>query len=154
MVFYLLLCLEGRHPGVSALLSKFRLVFCCCHLRTCEASFSKIDTDVLVLLLSFAPGPPASLLYSLCCDLNFEHTWDLQFPGSLSHGIDFISQNRNRLMSLWRKKIFGQFGTIIKSTNSHAPDPQLTKGRPVLLLLLSEQYIFNCVTLITQWSHI
>ena len=51
---------------------------------------------------------------------------DLQFHGNFSHGIDFISQNKNRLTS-FRRRIFvsGHFEPVIEPTNADAPDTQL-----------------------------
>ena len=51
---------------------------------------------------------------------------DLQFLGNFSHGIDLISQNKNRLTS-FRRKVFvsGHFEPVIEPTNADAPDTQL-----------------------------
>ena len=51
---------------------------------------------------------------------------DLQSLGNFSHGIAFISQNKNRLMS-FRRKLFisGHFEPVIKPTNADAPDTQI-----------------------------
>jgi hypothetical protein len=51
---------------------------------------------------------------------------DRQFLGNFSHGIAFISQNKNRLMS-FRRRLFvsGHFEHVIKPTNADAPDTQL-----------------------------
>ena len=96
--------------------------------------FLKLDTNVLVLLLSCAPGPPTplsilvrvSLLYSV---KGVVHSVirDLQFLGNFSHGIAFISQNmRNLLMSFRRKLLVsGHFEPVIEPTNADAPDSQL-----------------------------
>ena len=61
---------------------------------------------------------------------------DLQFLGNFSHGIAFISQNKNRPTS-FRRKVFasGHFEPVIEPTNADAPDTQLVKIRIVLLLL-------------------
>ena len=72
--------------------------------------FLKLDTNVLVLLFSCAPGPPTplsilvrdSLRYSVKAVLH-SVVRDLQFLGNFSHGIAFISQNKNRLTSFRRK---------------------------------------------------
>ena len=68
--------------------------------------FLKLETNVLVLLLSWEPGPstPLSILVraSLYCSVKgvvHSVVQDLQFLGNFSHGIAFISQNKNRLMS-------------------------------------------------------
>ena len=88
-------------------------------------------SNILVLLLSCAPGPPTHLSIlvraSLRCSLKgVEHSVvrDLQFLGNFSHGIPLISQNKNRLTS-FRRKLFvsGHFEPVIKPTN--APDNQL-----------------------------
>ena len=51
---------------------------------------------------------------------------DIQFLGNFSHGIAFISQNKNRLTS-FRRKLFvsGHFEPVIEPTNADAPDTQL-----------------------------
>ena len=86
-------------------------------------------SNVLVLLFSFAPGPPTPLSIlvraSLCCSVKgvvHSVVRDLQFLGNFSHGIALISQNKNRLMS-FRRKLFvsGHF----EPTNPDAPDSQL-----------------------------
>ena len=94
--------------------------------------FLKLYTNVLVLLLSCAPGPPTlSILVRaswLCSVKGVVHrvVQDFQFLGNLSHGIAFISQNKNRLTS-FRRKVFvsGHFEPVIKPTNADAPDTQL-----------------------------
>ena len=60
MAFSLQLCLEGQHPGVASSLLMLRLVFCGYNLMKLPVAdlFFKLDTNVLVLLLSYAPGPP------------------------------------------------------------------------------------------------
>ena len=72
--------------------------------------FLKLDTNVLVLLLSSAPGPPTphSILVraSLHCSVKgvvHSVVRDLQFLDNFSHGIAFVSQNKNRLTSFRRK---------------------------------------------------
>ena len=51
---------------------------------------------------------------------------DLQFLGNFSHGIVFISQNKNRL-TRFRRKLFvsGHFEPVIEPTSADAPDTQL-----------------------------
>ena len=92
--------------------------------------FLKLDTNVLVLLLSCALGPPTpfSILVraSLHCSVKgvvHSVVLDLKFFGNFSHGISFISQNKNRLTS-FRGKYFvsGHFEPVIKLTNADAPD--------------------------------
>ena len=86
-------------------------------------------TNVVVLLLSCAPGPPTlSILVStsLHCSVNgVVHSIvpDFQFLGNFSHGMAFTFQNKNRLMS-FRRKVFvsGHFEHVIKPTNADAPD--------------------------------
>ena len=89
-------------------------------------------SNVLGLLLSCALGPstPLSILVraSLRCSVKGEvHSVvrDLQFLGDFSHGIAFISQNKNRLTS-FRRKFFvsGHFEPVIEPTNADAPDNQ------------------------------
>ena len=77
------------------------------------------------------PPSPLSILVkaSLRCSVKgVVHSFvrDLQFLGNFSHGIAFISQNKNRLTSL-RIKFFvsGHFQPVIESTNADAPDTQL-----------------------------
>lgn len=91
------------------------------------------NSNILVLLLSFAPGPPSPLSIQVRANLRCSvkgvvHSVvrDLQFLGNFSHGIAFISQNKNRLMS-FRRKVFvsGHFEPVIEPTNADAPDTQL-----------------------------
>ena len=103
-------------------------------MRTCEASVSQTrHSNVLVLLLSCAPGPPTPLSIlgrdSLRCSVKGVIqivVRDLQFLGNFSHGIALISQNKNRLTS-FRRKIFvsGHFEPVINPTFADAPDTQL-----------------------------
>ena len=73
--------------------------------------FLKLDTNVVVLLLSCAPGPP---------------TLSILFLGNFFHGIAFISQNKNRLTSFRRMSfVSGHFEPVIEPTNADAPDTQL-----------------------------
>ena len=90
-------------------------------------------SNVLVLLHSCAPGPPTHpsilLRASLPCSVKgVVHSVvpDLQFLGIFSHGIAFISQNKNRLTSLRRTFFFsGHFEPVIEPTNADAPDTQI-----------------------------
>ena len=95
--------------------------------------FLKLDTHVLVLLLSCAPGPPTPfsilVIASLHCSVKgvvHSVVQDLQFLGNFSYGIALISQNKNRLM-FFRRKAFvsGHFEPVIEPTNADAPDTQL-----------------------------
>ena len=90
-------------------------------------------SNVLVHLLSCAPGPPTPLSIlvraSLRCYVKgvvHSVVRDLQFLDNLSHGIAFISQNKNSLMS-FRRNFFvsGHFEPVIKTTNADAQDTQL-----------------------------
>uniref|UniRef100_A0A4W5M8F5 DH domain-containing protein n=1 Tax=Hucho hucho TaxID=62062 RepID=A0A4W5M8F5_9TELE len=94
-----------------------------------ERLFLKLDTNVLVLLLSCVPGPPTPLSIlvrdSLRCSVKsvvYRVVQHLQFLGSFSHGIAFISQNNNRLTSFRRKF---HFEPVIEPTNADVPDTQL-----------------------------
>ena len=87
-------------------------------------------SNVLVLFLSCAsePSTPLSILVraSLCCSVKgvvHSIVRDLQFLGNFSHGIAFISQHKNRLMS-FRRKLFvsGHFEPVIEPTNADAPN--------------------------------
>ena len=69
-------------------------------------------SNVLVFLLSCAPGPPTPLSIlvrdSLRCSVKgvvHSVVGDHQFLANFSHGIALISQNKNRLMS-FRRKVF------------------------------------------------
>ena len=95
--------------------------------------FLKLDTNVVVLFLSCALGPPTPLSIlvrdSLSCSVKgvvHSIVRDLQFLGNFSHGIAFISQNKNRLKR-FRIKFFvsGHFEPVIEPTNADAPDTQL-----------------------------
>ena len=152
MAFSLPLCLEGQHPGVASSLWMLRLVFC-------EASISQTrDSNVLVLLLSCAPGPPTSLSIlvraRLCCSLKgVVHTivGNLQFLGNFSPGIAFISQNKNRLWSLRRKLYFsGHFESIIETTNADAPYTQLAHRKASFIAPLIGTIVFSCANIIAQ----
>ena len=133
MAFSLQLCLDGRNPGVASSLLTLRPVFCGYYLMKLSVVrhlFLKLDTNVL--LLSCAPGPPTlSILVrsSLRCSVKgvvHSVVRDLQYLGNFSHGIDIISQNKNRLTS-FRRKLFvsGHFEPVIKPTNADAPETQL-----------------------------
>ena len=90
-------------------------------------------SNVLVLLLSCALGPPTPLSIlvraSLRCSVKgvvHSIVRDLQSLGNFSHGITFVSQNKSRLMSS-RRKLFvsARFEPVIERTNADAPDTQL-----------------------------
>ena len=95
--------------------------------------FLKLDTNVLVLLLSCAPGPPTPLSILVSASLRYSvkevvHNVvrELQFLGNFSHGIAFISQTSNRLTSFRRKYfVSGHFEPVTEPTNADAPDTQL-----------------------------
>ena len=99
-----------------------------------EASVSQTrHSNVLVLLLSCAPGPPTplSILVRACLRCSVKgvvHSVvrDLQFLGNFSHGIVFISQNKNRPTS-FRGTLFvsSNFEPVIEPTNADAPDTQI-----------------------------
>ena len=60
--------------------------------------------------------------------MNWETSWD-----NISHGIGFISQNKNRLTSFRRKGfVSGHFEPVIEPTNANAPDTQLVYVTPNL----------------------
>ena len=95
--------------------------------------FLKLDTSVLVLLLSCVLGPTTPLSVVVRVSLRgsvkgvvHSIVRDLQFLGNFSHGIAFISQNKNRLTS-FRRKVFVSvhFEPAIEPTNADAPDTQL-----------------------------
>ena len=103
-------------------------------MRTCEASVSQTrHSNILVILLSCAPGPPTPLSIlvrdSLRCSVKGVLQCvvrNLQFLGNFSHGIAVITQNKNRLTS-FRRNVFvsGHFKPLIEPTNADAPDTQL-----------------------------
>ena len=75
--------------------------------------FLKLDTNVLVLLLSCAPESPTPLSILVrdivrCSVKGVVHSVvpDLPFLGNFSHGIAFTSQNKNRLTSITRSSLF------------------------------------------------
>ena len=95
--------------------------------------FQTRHSNVLVLLLSCAQGPPTPLSILVrdrlsCSVKGVVHSVvrDLQFLGFFSHGIALIYQNKNRLMS-FRRKFFvsGHFEPVIEPTNADAPGTQL-----------------------------
>ena len=91
--------------------------------------FLKLDTNVLVLLLSCTPTLSILVRASLCCSVKGvvpSVVQDLQFLGNFSHGIAFISENKNRLTSFRRKDfVSGHFEPVIEPTNADAPDTQI-----------------------------
>ena len=100
----------------------------------CEASVSQTrHSNVLIILLSCAPGPPTPLsilvrAHLRCSVKGVVHSVvpDFQFLGNFSLAIAFISQNKNRLTS-FRRKCFvsGHFEPVIAPTNAADPDTQL-----------------------------
>ena len=90
--------------------------------------FLKLDTNVLVLLRRGVP----LFLFQLEKGAVHSIVRDLQFLGNFSHGIAFISQNKNRLTG-FRRKVFvsGHFEPVIEPKNADATDTQLVKRRPV-----------------------
>ena len=95
--------------------------------------FLKLDTNVLVLLLSCAPVSPIPLSILVRANLRCSvkgvvHSvvQDLQFLVNFSHGIALISQNNN-ILTCFRRKCFvsGHFEPVIDPTNADAPDTQL-----------------------------
>ena len=92
--------------------------------------FLKLDTNVLVLLLSCAPGPPTPLSILVSASLHcfvkgvvHSVVRDRQFLGNFSHRIALIPQNKNRLTSFIRKVFVSE--PVFKPTNADAPDTQL-----------------------------
>ena len=87
--------------------------------------------NVLVLLLRPGPPTPLSILVRArlrCFVKGVVHSVvrDIQFLGNFSHGIAFISLNKNRLRSFRRKFVAsGHFEPVIEPTNADAPDTQL-----------------------------
>lgn len=95
----------------------------------------------LVLMLSCAPGPPTpfSILVrrSLCCPLKRVFLYEIfSFLGNFSHGIAFISQNRNRLITEFFFTFLCPFWECNKPPkNAEASDTKLAWGRPIILFL-------------------
>ena len=119
--------------------------------------FLKLDTNVLVFLLSCAPGPPTPLSIlvraSLRCSVKgvvHSVVGDLQSLCNFSHGTAFISQNKNRLPS-FRGKFFvsGHFEPVIKPTSADAPDTSLKKASFIAFLI---RIVFSCVNIIAKGS--
>ena len=89
-------------------------MYCLTSFYLCNSAWkASIDTNVLVLLLSCAPGPPTPLSIlvraSLHCSVKgvvHSIVHNLQFLANFSQGIAFISQNKNRLRSFGRKSLF------------------------------------------------
>ena len=112
--------------------------------------FLKLEANVLVLLLSCAPGPHTSLSIlvraHMCCSLKgVVHTvvGNRQFLGNFSHGIAFIS-----LLSLRSKFSFsGHFESIIEPTNADAPDTQLAQRKASFIASLIN---LSCANIIAQ----
>ena len=120
-----------------------------------------LGLDVLVLLLSCAPGPHTSLsilvIASLCCSLKgvvYTVVGNLQFLGNFSHVIGFISQNKIRLLSLRRKFSFsGHFASIIKHANADSPDTQLAQRKASFIASLISTAVFSCANIIGFSNH-
>ena len=118
-------------------------------MRICEASVSQTrQSNVLVVLLSCAPGPPTPLSIlvraSLLCSVKgvvHSAVRDLQFLGNFSHGIAFISQNKNRLMS-FRTKFFvsRHFEPVIETTKKAS-----------FIASLIRTTVFSCANIIAKW---
>ena len=91
--------------------------------------FLNLDTNVLVLLFSCAPGPPTlSILVSLRCSVKgvvHSVVLVLQFLGNFSHGIALISQKKNRLTSFKISYLFLAILSLYLNPNADAPDTQL-----------------------------
>ena len=93
--------------------------------------FLKLDT-LMYLSSCSAPGPPTLSIMvraSLRCSVKgvvHSVVRDLQFLVKFSHGIAFVSQNKNRLVS-FRRNFFvsGRFEPVIEPTNADAPGTQL-----------------------------
>jgi hypothetical protein len=93
-------------------------------LRTCEASVSLTrHTNVPVLLLSCALWPLTTLSVlvrdSLHCSVKgVEHSvvQELQFIGNFSHGVAFISQNKNSLRYSTSLKKASFIASVIRTT--------------------------------------
>ena len=104
---------KGQHPWDASSLLTLRLEFCGYYLIKLQVEDSVSQTkhsNVLVLLLSCAPGPPTPLSILVRDQLRWSvkgvvHSVvrDLQLLGNFSHGIALISQNKNRLFQFQKK---------------------------------------------------
>ena len=112
MALSLQLCIEGQHPGVTSSMLMLRLGFCGYYLMKLpvEDLWGVCFSNVLVLLICCAPGPPTPLSIlvrtSLRCSVRgvvHSVVQDLQFLSNFSRGMAFISQNNNRLT--FQKKV-------------------------------------------------
>ena len=74
---------------------------------------------------------------------------DRQFLGNFSHGISFISQNKNRLTS-FRRKLFipGHFEPASEPTNAEAPDTILKKASFIASSIRTT--VFSCANIIAK----
>ena len=74
---------------------------------------------------------------------------DLQFLGNFSHGMAFISQNKNRLMR-FRRNLFvsGHFEPEIEPKNADAPDTSTSLKKPSLIDALINTTVFSCANII------
>ena len=92
------------------------------------------NTNVLGLLLNCAPGPPTLPILVrasfLCSVKGVVHciVRDLQFLGNFSHGLAFISQNKNR--------VSGHFEPVIEPTHADAPDTTSLKKASFIASLI------------------
>ena len=90
--------------------------------------FLKLDT-----LVQLRTGSSHSSFYSgqsqfalFCEGSRTQLVRDLQFFGNFSHGIAFISQNKNRPTTFGRKFFVSEhFEMVIEPTNADTPDTQL-----------------------------
>ena len=73
----------------------------------------------------------------------------VQFLGNYSHGIAFISQNKNRLTSFRRKYfVSGHFEPVIEPTNADAPDTHSIKASFIASLIRTT--IFSLANIIAK----
>ena len=90
----------------------------------------------------------------MCCSLKgvlHAVVGNLQFLANFSHGIAFISQNKDRLSSLRIKLSFsGHFESIIKLTNADAPDTELAQMKASFIPSLISTTVFSCANIIAQ----
>ena len=158
MAFSLPPCLEGQHPGVASSLWTLRLAFCGYHLMKLpvEDLWGVYFSNYLSSCLIVHRGLPLIFLLWLepvCAVLWREHTvvGNLQFLCNFSHGIAFISQNKNRLSNwLEKENLLLHFERIIEPTNADAPDTQLAQRKASCIDSLISTTDFSCANIIAQ----
>ena len=109
-------------------------------------------SNVLVLLLSCAPGPPTPLYILVRARLKgvvHSVVRDLRFLGNFSHGIAFMSQNKNRLSFRRKLLVSGCFEPVIEPTNLMLQILTSLKKASFIASLIRTT-VFSCANIIAK----